>query len=110
MERSVLALKNNLTNKVWFIIPARKGSKEIPGKNIKLLGKKPLISWTIEEAKKSAAVLGHNFPNSNWYKDSYDLIYLGGSNLYTKKISCNIDKEIELLKAIKKWQQKNFYY
>lgn len=27
-----------------------------------------------EEAKKSAAVLGHNFPNSNWYKDSYDLI------------------------------------
>tara|TARA_Y100000590_G_scaffold425761_2_gene534085 strand:+ start:1004 stop:1831 length:828 start_codon:yes stop_codon:yes gene_type:complete len=27
-----------------------------------------------EEAKKSAAVLGHNFSNSDWYKDSYDLI------------------------------------
>ena len=27
-----------------------------------------------DEAKKSAAVLGHNFPDSNWYKDSYDLI------------------------------------
>ena len=27
-------------------------------------------------------------------KDSYDLIYLGGSNLYTKKISCNILKPL----------------
>lgn len=26
------------------------------------------------EAKKSAAVLGHNFPNSIWYKDSYALL------------------------------------
>lgn len=26
------------------------------------------------EAKKSAAVLGHNFPNSPWYKDSYVLL------------------------------------
>lgn len=25
------------------------------------------------EAQKAAAVLGHNFPNSEWYKDSYDL-------------------------------------
>jgi outer membrane protein assembly factor BamD len=27
-----------------------------------------------EEAKRSAAVLGHNFPGSEWYKDSYDLV------------------------------------
>lgn len=26
-----------------------------------------------EEAKKTAAILGHNFPNSSWYKDSYRL-------------------------------------
>ncbi len=35
------------------VITARGGSKEIPGKNIKLLGKKPLISYTIKVAKKS---------------------------------------------------------
>lgn len=32
------------------IIPARKGSKGIPGKNLKLLGGKPLIQYTIESA------------------------------------------------------------
>lgn len=35
------------------IIPARGGSKGIPRKNIKELAGKPLIAWTIEEAKKS---------------------------------------------------------
>lgn len=35
------------------IIPARGGSKGIPRKNIRLLAGKPLIAWTIEEAKKS---------------------------------------------------------
>ena len=27
-----------------------------------------------EEAKVYASVLGHNFPESSWYKDSYELI------------------------------------
>ena len=35
------------------IIPARGGSKEVLKKNIKLLCGKPLIVWSIEEAKKS---------------------------------------------------------
>jgi N-acylneuraminate cytidylyltransferase len=38
---------------ILAIIPARGGSKGIPGKNIKQLVDKPLIAWTIEEAKKS---------------------------------------------------------
>lgn len=38
---------------VLAIIPARGGSKGIPRKNIKILAGKPLIAWTIEEAKKS---------------------------------------------------------
>lgn len=32
------------------VIPARSGSKGIPDKNIKILGGKPLIAWTIESA------------------------------------------------------------
>lgn len=39
--------------KVLGIIPARGGSKGVKKKNIKLLGDKPLIQYTIDEAKKS---------------------------------------------------------
>jgi outer membrane protein assembly factor BamD len=28
----------------------------------------------MEEAKATASVLGYNFPNSHWYKDSYELV------------------------------------
>ncbi|MED2256176.1 cytidylyltransferase domain-containing protein [Brevibacillus parabrevis] len=38
---------------VLAIIPARGGSKGIPRKNIREVGGKPLLSWTIDEAKKS---------------------------------------------------------
>jgi len=38
---------------VLAIIPARGGSKGIPGKNIKLLAGKPLIAYTIEAALKA---------------------------------------------------------
>jgi len=40
--------------KLLGIIPARGGSKGIPGKNIHPLGGKPLIAWTIEAARKSS--------------------------------------------------------
>jgi len=38
---------------VVAVIPARGGSKGVPHKNIKKLGGKPLIAYTIEEAKKA---------------------------------------------------------
>jgi len=37
--------------KILAIIPARGGSKGLPRKNIKPLLGKPLIAWTIEQAK-----------------------------------------------------------
>lgn len=36
--------------KILGLVPARKGSKRIPGKNAKLLGGKPLVAWTFETA------------------------------------------------------------
>ncbi|HHF2857171.1 TPA: cytidylyltransferase domain-containing protein [Vibrio diabolicus] len=39
--------------KVIAVIPARGGSKRLPGKNIRQLGDKPLIAWSIEAAKTS---------------------------------------------------------
>jgi len=38
------------------LLLGRKGSKGLPGKNIKLLGGKPLIAYTIEAAQKSGKV------------------------------------------------------
>lgn len=43
--------------KVLAIIPARAGSKGIPGKNIKPIGGYPLITWTIRQAL-GATLLG----------------------------------------------------
>ena len=41
---------------VLAIIPARGGSKGLPGKNIKELCDKPLIAWTIEQAKSCSDI------------------------------------------------------
>ena len=42
--------------KILCIIPARSGSKGVPGKNVALVGGKPLIIWTIRAVKKSNMV------------------------------------------------------
>jgi CMP-N-acetylneuraminic acid synthetase len=43
----------NMYQKILGVIPARGGSKRVPKKNIKKLGGKPLIAYTIEAAEKS---------------------------------------------------------
>lgn len=42
--------------KTLAIIPARGGSKGLPGKNIKNLCGKPLLAWTIDQALKSNTI------------------------------------------------------
>jgi N-acylneuraminate cytidylyltransferase len=41
---------------VLAVITARGGSKGIPGKNLRVVAGKPLIAWTIEEARKSRLI------------------------------------------------------
>lgn len=41
---------------VLAMIPARGGSKGVPRKNVRLLGGKPLIAWTIDAAKASRLI------------------------------------------------------
>ncbi|MCC6176784.1 MAG: acylneuraminate cytidylyltransferase family protein [Chloroflexi bacterium] len=43
-----------LDTRALAIIPARGGSKGVPRKNLKLLGGKPLIAWSIEAARAAA--------------------------------------------------------
>jgi len=42
--------------KILTIVPARGGSKGVPRKNIKMLGNKPLIAYTIEVALQSKSI------------------------------------------------------
>lgn len=44
------------SGKILGVIPARSGSKRLPGKNTRLIAGKPLISWTIESALKSTSL------------------------------------------------------
>jgi len=46
--------KDNI--KILAIIPARSGSKRLAGKNIRILGNKPLITWSIEVAKSITSI------------------------------------------------------
>jgi N-acylneuraminate cytidylyltransferase len=42
--------------KILAIIPARGGSVRLPGKNIRVLGNKPLIEWSIDVARKVSSI------------------------------------------------------
>jgi CMP-N-acetylneuraminic acid synthetase len=42
--------------RVLALIPARGGSKGVPRKNVRLLGGRPLIEWSIEAAREATAV------------------------------------------------------
>lgn len=42
--------------KVLAVIPARGGSKGVPRKNVRMLGGKPLIAWTIDAARQSRTI------------------------------------------------------
>lgn len=39
--------------RILYLIPARAGSKGLPGKNTKILGKKPLVTYTLEFVLKN---------------------------------------------------------
>jgi len=45
-----------MSMKIYAIIPARGGSKGVPGKNVKVFGDKPLIAHTILEAKNTGLI------------------------------------------------------
>lgn len=46
----------NRVHRILGLIPARGGSKGLPGKNLRMLGGKPLLAWTIEAARAVASI------------------------------------------------------
>ena len=54
----------------------------------------------VDEAQTAAAVLGHNFPDSVWYKHAYTLVKTGGvepSGEHAAPGSARRSKEFELM-------------
>ncbi len=45
-----------LKGKIYSMIPARAGSKGVPSKNIRLLGGKPLLAWSIETSLRTSLI------------------------------------------------------
>ena len=64
--------------KTIAIIPARKGSKRVPGKNTKVLGSKKLIEYTIEHAINSTLI---------------DKVFINTDDTSIKDIACQYECE-----------------
>lgn len=78
------------------IIPARAGSKGLPGKNKKLFCGRPLIEWTIEAAVKSSSVSSilvstddEDLLGSNFVKSNVDFLVRRPKELATDESSAN---------------------
>ena len=68
------------------IIPARQGSKRLPKKNIKLFFKKPIISYSIDTAKKTKL---------------FDKIIVSTDSKYIKKIAEDFGAEVPFIRPKK---------
>lgn len=88
--------------RVLCVIPARGGSKRIPGKNLKVLAGKPLIQWTIDAVKQTGypwVVSSENkdigsFARDNWLFRPYCLAQddtTTGAVLVHAAVDCSCD-------------------
>mgnify|MGYP006088174713 FL=1 len=68
------------------IIPARLGSKRLPGKNVKLFFKKPILSYSIDAAKKTKL---------------FDKIIVSTDSKKIKKIAENFGAEVPFIRPKK---------
>lgn len=60
------ACSMNKTSGYIAVIPARGGSKRLPGKNLMMIAGKPLIAWTIEAALESGVFRRVVVSTDNW--------------------------------------------
>lgn len=71
---------------VYFLIPAREGSKRLLFKNIREIMKKPLVLWSIDAVKKS-----------KYFNDN---LYVSTESEKIKKVVCNQAKVIDRPRAL----------
>lgn len=84
-------------NEVWAMIPARSGSKGIKNKNIRIIGSKPLLAYSIISSKKSKLISKIVFSSDS--TKYFNLAKKYGKIIFhkrPKKISKNSSADIEL--------------
>ena len=93
---------------ILIIIPARSGSKGLPGKNIKLLNGKPLINYTVELARE---LFDDNqicvSTDSLEIKKIVEKTGLGVPFLRPKNLATDFAKTEEVLRHAIDWYEKN---
>ncbi|MEX1003132.1 MAG: acylneuraminate cytidylyltransferase family protein [Crocinitomicaceae bacterium] len=97
--------------KILAIIPARGGSKRVPGKNIKKLGGKPLIAHSIEQAKNSKFI--NRIIVSTDSQEIADVAVAHGAEapfLRPKEISGDNSTDFEVFEHILNWLKKKEAY
>ena len=92
-------------NEVWAMIPARSGSKGIKDKNIRMLGGKPLVAYSIISSKKSKLISKIVFSSDS--TKYFNLVKKYGNIFFhkrAKKISKDSSTDIEFfLDFVKKY-------
>ena len=97
--------------KILCLIPARSGSKSLPHKNIKLLNNKPLLAYSIEQAKNSK----YNMriivsTDSKEYSDIANKYGAETPFLRPKEISQDNSTDFEFIKHAIEWLKENENY
>ena len=92
--------------KIYAFIPARSGSERVKNKNIKLLNGKPLIEYTIDQAKSSQLItktfISTDYKNLNSKIDiNEDTKVINRPKNISKNTSLDIEWILHLLKKIK---------
>ena len=103
-------MKNILT-----IIPARSGSKGVPNKNIKKFRDKPLLAWSIEQAKQTEYYKEGNMKiivstDSEKYKE---IALKWGAEvpfLRPKELSKDLSTDYEFINHALNWLKENKKY
>lgn len=88
--RHIFRVETVIVGDCVAIIPARGGSKGLPGKNLLMLSGKPLIAWSIEHALNSSKI------DSVWVtSDSDEILSVAkelGANVILRPLSISGDK------------------
>lgn len=93
---------------ILALIPGRSGSKSIPNKNIKQYAGKPLIAWTIEQAKKSKYITDIIVStDSEEYKNIAEKYGAEVPFLRPKEISNDHSTDYEFMKHAVDWLKEN---
>ena len=95
-------------SEIWAIIPARSGSKGVPGKNIRLLGGRPLIEWTIKACKKCKLINRVIFSSdSNDYSKLAKSFGAEAPFIRPKEISEDFSSDFEFINHSLNWFKEN---